>query len=276
MVRSRFAGGDQDYLRESQYRDSSRLATRGSLHEKYGTAALSWFDFVGARLGLVAGCCVLEAGCGPGWLWAQSSVPVPADTELTLTDLSPGMVEEAVARVVGSDRFASVVGEPADLQDLPFAAASFDRVVANHMLYHLPDPGRGVAELARVVRPDGVVIAATNGRRHMREIWEIRAEVFGLSPVDETVDVFGAETGFVMLRDRFEEVAWFQYRDELHCTDPADVIAYLCSTPPGEDADDDEMARIEAAIDRGFAAGGGSMRITKDAGCFVARRPMVT
>jgi SAM-dependent methyltransferase len=271
--RSRFAGGDQAYLRDEQYRDHTRLARRADLHAKYGTTTTPWFDWVSHRLELFPAATVLEVGCGAGWLWQQSTVPVPGGVRLTLTDLSPGMVETAVRSSEETRRFAAVVGHPADLQSLPFPAGSFDRVVANHMLYHLPDPVRGVGELARVVNVDGVVVVATNGRRHMSELWQIRAAVFGTEPVDHTVDVFGAEAGFAMLRDRFADVRWFAFEDELRCTDPADVLAYVCSTPPGEDATVEQLQHLCAAVEAEFVRGAGTMTITKDTGCFVCRTP---
>ena len=191
---------------------------------------------------------MLEAGCGAGWLWEQATAQVPAGVALTLTDLSIGMVDQAVARVESTGRFQTVVGRPADLQSLPFADRSFDRVVANHMLYHLPDPSRGVGELARLVRTDGRVLVATNGRRHMRELSAIRGDVFDIERVDHTIEVFGTDVGFAILRDYFEDVRWFAFPDELRCTDPADVIAYVCSTPPGEDATAAQLERLTAAI----------------------------
>ena len=274
--RSRFAGGDQAYLRDEQYRDDSRLARRADLHAKYGTTPTPWFDWVFDRVRLAPAMSVLEAGCGAGWLWQQSTVPVPAGVRLTLTDLSPGMVDTAVRNIEAAKRFAAVVGEPADLQSLPFPARSFDRVVANHMLYHLPDPAVGVSELARVVKTDGLAVVATNGRRHMRELWRIRSSVFGTQPIDHTVDVFGAETGFGMLRDQFADVRWFAFQDELRCTDPADVLAYVCSTPPGEDANTEQLQHLSAALDAEFERGAGTMTITKDTGCFVCRAPFAS
>ena len=72
------------------------------------------------------------------------------------------MVDEAVARAKDG-RYAQIRGRVCDVQALPFKDDAFDVVIANHMLYHVPDPDRGVAELARVVHRDGVVLAATNG-----------------------------------------------------------------------------------------------------------------
>jgi hypothetical protein len=53
---------------------------------------------------------------------------------------------------------------------------------------------------------------------------------------------------------------------------PADVLAYLTSLPPGEGASPDERAALRAAADQAFVTGGGTLRIRKDTGCFVARR----
>lgn len=268
---SRFAGGDPAYLRDEQYRDASRLGRRTALHLRYGTAAVPWFDWVAERVDLTQGAAVLEVGCGSGALWEQDGVSIPSGVGLVLCDLSPGMVDEAVQRAQGTGRLEAVTGRTADAQALPFDDRSFDRVVANHMLYHLPDPALGVAELARVVRADGTVVVATNGRGHMRELHEVEAEVFGTAALDHTVDVFGAEIGLAILRERFTDVRWRQYPDALHCTDAVDVLAYSCSSPPGEDASLEERERLEAAIAARFEAGGGVMTITKDVGAFVCR-----
>jgi len=273
MTASRFAGGDQAYLRDEQYRDATRLTDRMRLHQRYSVARTPWHEWVAARIDLHAGMHVLEVGCGSGALWEHGAAGLPADVALTLCDLSPGMVDEALERARATGAYAVVDGRPADLQALPFADHVYDRVVANHMLYHLPDPRLGVAELARVVRPDGVVVAATNGRRHMRELHEVEASVFGADALDQTVDVFGAEVGFALLRERFGDVRWHQYEDQLRCTEPAHVLAYSCSSPPGEDATVGQRAELEAAIAARFDAGGGVMTITKDSGCFVCRRP---
>ena len=45
--------------------------------------------------------------------------------------------------------------EVADVQDLPFPDASFDAVIANHMLFHVEDRPRALGEIVRVLRPDG-------------------------------------------------------------------------------------------------------------------------
>jgi ubiquinone/menaquinone biosynthesis C-methylase UbiE len=46
-------------------------------------------------------------------------------------------------------------------------------VIANHILYHVPDQAWALAEMQRVLKPDGVVYLATNGRSHLRELHEL-------------------------------------------------------------------------------------------------------
>ena len=138
---------DPEYLRDEQYRDSSNLAARANLHGKYGRG--DWFAWVAAQPAWPVEGQVLELGCGAGWFWSNATLQVPAELSLTLTDLSPGMVEETVQRVRGLSRWAAVEGKAVDASALPFASASFDVVQALHMLYHLPDPATGVDDRRR-------------------------------------------------------------------------------------------------------------------------------
>jgi SAM-dependent methyltransferase len=267
-----FAGGDQHYLRTVQYTDSTKLAARAELHVRFSTAPVTWFPWVAGLVDWPAGAAVLDAGCGPAYLWAGIAGLVPDDVRLTLADLSPGMVAgaETRARAAGID---VVEAQVADHQDLPFATDRFDVVIANHTLYHSPEPERSVTELARVLAPDGVLVAATNGPDHLRQLNDLWAEVFGEQSRDVTADVFGRLTGAPMLDRHLGAVTWHAYPDELACTDPGAVLAYLRSAPPGETADADELSRLRSALDTRFEAGGGTFRITKDVGAFVARHP---
>ena len=62
----------------------------------------------------------------------------------------------------------------------------------------------------------------------------------------------------------------------LGASDAEAVVAFLTSSPPGEDADDEGVTRLRAAVDRRFEAGGGTLRITKETGAFVCRQPRPT
>ncbi|MEV6315327.1 class I SAM-dependent methyltransferase [Streptomyces sp. NPDC051776] len=109
------------------------------------------FSAAVAELGLRLGDAVLDAGCGTGRaLPALREAVGPGGTVLG-ADLTPEMLHAAVR--AGRDRSAALA--LADVVRLPLREASLDAVFAAGLVAHLPDPGEGLRELARVVRPDG-------------------------------------------------------------------------------------------------------------------------
>lgn len=112
---------------------------------------------------------VLEVGPGPGELSQRIHDEFGAD--VVAVDISPRMVELTRARGI-----EAIVG---DVQELPFPDESFDCAVAAWMLYHVPDVGRGIAELARVLRPGGRLVAVTNGADHWDGLRELVTDVRG-------------------------------------------------------------------------------------------------
>jgi SAM-dependent methyltransferase len=106
---------------------------------------------------------VLEVGGGEGEL--AERVLKELEVEVVGVDQSDGMVE--IQRSKGND---ARVG---DVQALPFDDEEFDVAVAAWMLYHVPDLDLGLAELARVLKPGGRLVAVTNAVDHFQELWDL-------------------------------------------------------------------------------------------------------
>jgi SAM-dependent methyltransferase len=106
---------------------------------------------------------VLEVGGGEGEL--AERVLKELEVEVVGVDQSDGMVE--IQRSKGID---ARVG---DVQALPFDDEEFDVAVAAWMLYHVPDLDLGLAELARVLKPGGRLVAVTNAVDHFQELWDL-------------------------------------------------------------------------------------------------------
>ena len=94
----------------------------------------------------------LDVGCGTGALSA-TILSLGSPSSVTSVDSSAGFVSYARERI--SDE--SVQFTVCDAQRLPFADTRFDATVAGLVLNFLPEPGRGLAEMVRTVRPSGVV-----------------------------------------------------------------------------------------------------------------------
>ncbi|HJT55387.1 MAG TPA: class I SAM-dependent methyltransferase [Ktedonobacteraceae bacterium] len=145
---------DQEYLLTSQYKDSSNLNARIQIHKLFSTNRTAFHRWVFDHFHVPHPARLLEAGCGPGYLWAQNRDRIPEDWEITLSDFSAGMLQEAQSRLSGGSGHFSF--QLFDIQSIPFENEHFDTVIANHMLYHVPDRAKALSEIRRVLKPGGV------------------------------------------------------------------------------------------------------------------------
>jgi SAM-dependent methyltransferase len=271
MARVEGLGSDPEYLRDTQYKDPSNLQARIALVAKHTQAAEPWYPWLATRFEWPEDADVLEVGCGPGLFWVHIAELLPR-IHLTLTDLSDGMVATAAAAVTAVPNVEVTGARACDARELPFADASFDVAVANHMLYHVPEPADAAQELARVLQPDGVLLASTNSR-HLEAVADIQAEVYGTSTRDLVQRRFGSDTGGAVLREAFDSVQWHEHPGELACAEPDDVYAFIASTAIAQESDPAKLTTVRGVIARHFEAGGGTLRTPVDSGCFVACRP---
>src|SRR5262245_27416976 len=182
---------DQQYLKTDQYKDARNLDARVEIHRRFSTNPYGWYNWVfDTLLRLPADAKILELGCGPAHMWRECSSRIPTGWDITLSDLSSGMVDAAWRNLVVTGRAFNF--KEIDAQEIPFADEKFDAVIANHMLYHVPDRSKAIGEIKRVLRPGGHLIATTVGENHMKEtmdwfrrvhvsnIWESFANPFTL------------------------------------------------------------------------------------------------
>ncbi|MEH3089869.1 MAG: methyltransferase domain-containing protein [Microbacterium arborescens] len=147
---------------------------------------------------------VVDAGCGAGRMIGAMADARP-DLSATGVDLSPRMIAEARRRLPEAHL---AVG---DLADLPVASATADGVLAWYSIIHTPgsDLGAIAAEVARVLRPGGVVLAAFQSGRGGRVIDRAYGHELSLEAVlHEPGDVAAAfRTAGLTVVDEIERAA---------------------------------------------------------------------
>ncbi|WP_026512205.1 class I SAM-dependent methyltransferase [Butyrivibrio sp. LC3010] len=249
---------------KAQYATSKGLDTRLSFHDKYSTNKLGYGNWIVSNYEIAEAMKVLELGCGTGSLWMGRDELVDKFGKFVLTDFSEGMLATAKGNL-GERK--NLEYKQADIQDLPFEDDSFDVVIANSMLYHVPDIMKGISEVRRVLKDDGVFYTATLGENNFTDIlakwFELGGESFNPN------HNFTMKNGGDMLKKAFADVEGRIYGDSLHVTDIEDLVDYLCSLASFKTIMDIPVDRIawilkEHAVD-------GAIDLPKEYGMFIAK-----
>lgn len=221
---------DRRILQTEAYPDASNLEARANIY-RYRRPPLDFAGWALARLGGIEQGPILDLGCGPGRYLRRLAV---RGVRVVGADLSGGMLREVVTRWDASLRRPLLVA--ADGEALPFADGTFEAALAMHMLYHVPDLERAVAELRRVIRPGGRLLAVTNGRDHLAELQalldttarSLGGEHFPTGS-DRRFDLTG---GRALLERHFAHVEVEEVRGVLVVPQAEPLEAYVESTRP--------------------------------------------
>jgi ubiquinone/menaquinone biosynthesis C-methylase UbiE len=258
---------DQRYLKSQQYKTSSNLNARIQLHERFSTNKYDWPKWVFDHLELPLDSCIFELGCGTGYLWQENIDRIPDSWTITLSDFSPGMLQKAQTNLEVTDGIFRF--EVVDAQHLPWTSESCEAVIANHMLYHVPDKTKALSEINRILKPGGKLYAATNGINHLTELYELIQVIDPNADQGRYAAEFGLENGREQLARYFSEVSLYVYKDALMVTEIEPLVAYVLSTQPSNIIED--TTNLAELIEQKMKARG-YIYITKSAGLFEAQK----
>jgi len=137
-------------VRSSFEKQTALFAGDDALFARRSSSALAWLEPLDAEM------IVLDVACGAAHAAEQAA---PHVRQVVGLDLTRPLLD------LGADRLrdagiTNVLLQEGSAAELPFLDASFDLVACRAALHHVPDPGGVVAEMARVCRPGGRVVAA--------------------------------------------------------------------------------------------------------------------
>ena len=145
-------------------RTATDAQTNSTIHQKwvanYRTAEMRWFyemafDQIAERLNAPIDSMILDAGCGS---CAKSILLAARGFRVTACDYSSNALELAAETVRAQGLADRITLQREDLTGLSFPDGAFQYVLCWGVLMHIPDLRRALSELARVVRPGGVLV----------------------------------------------------------------------------------------------------------------------
>lgn len=270
---------DRYTLTSKAYSNDEKLRVRIQTHALYSEPKVDFNNWVLDRLDWRGDEYVLDVGMGAGSYFEPTLARIP-NGRYFAGDLSFGMARQA-SNLLSADLIGIFNG---DAQTLPFPDDAFDVVMANHMLYHVPDLDRALDEIHRVMKPHGMLLAATNSTLNMPEFDQLKWRAFGrlgvsdqnMDPFDSTTRSFRLEDGAGRLHHHFFAVVRHDLPGSLIFPSAQPVIEYLDSMRDLEEPHlprrvnwDDYIAVMGEQVQR-IISHFGELTITKLAGALLA------
>jgi ubiquinone/menaquinone biosynthesis C-methylase UbiE len=217
---------DPNYL-TYQYGTTDRLRARLDAHQRFSEHEEDFFDWVLDRLNPRPGDLVLDVACGPGVYHPR--LCGRGVRAVLGVDASPGMVETCQRQA--NDRGLPVLVICGDAQALPVPHAAYDCVMANHMLFHVPDQRAALGELRRALKPGGRVVMTTTDRRDTSRLMSLHrqaAKQLGWVAAAAVVDRFNLDH-IDFVREIFPDAERFVREDAFRFPSTDAVLRYYAS-----------------------------------------------
>jgi SAM-dependent methyltransferase len=204
------------------------LRVRKEIYDLYSVPKIDYPAWVLERVDWRGNEYLLDVGSGPGTYYEILKQRWPS-VQYHGVDFSDEMLREHP-----SPALAKAVADT-----LPFADNTFDVVMANHMLFLIDDQASAIKEFHRVLKPDGLLVAATNSLHTMPEIQALMRRALVLLGASSKGQIqpplmphhtFALENGTRLLAQKFFAVVRYDLPTQLVFPTLDPVMAYLEST----------------------------------------------
>lgn len=272
------AAPDKTRLVNESYANGEPLSVRIETHRRYSVPPIDFPTWALDRHLWRGDETVLDIGTGTGQYLAPLRGQVPHG-RIIAGDLAPGMLRDLRAKGVPGG--ACLLN--ADAEALPLANESCDAIIASYMMFFVPDIPRAVAELHRILRPGGVLLAVTLAHVYMEELRvAMNHALSALGASNETSmgtvsRRFDLDTGISYLERRWH-VTTHRLESEFVFPSVEPVLAYVNSMrselrddlPPNRTWDE-FMAVLRDVVQTELATHG-EFRVSKNVGVLIAAK----
>lgn len=248
---------------KKQYQNSKNLNMRISIHDKYSTNKMGFGNWIFSNYDIQPGYRILELGCGTGSMWIGKN-SIIEKSKLILSDFSSGMLETTKTNL---SNYKNIEYQVIDIQDIPYPDKTFDIVIANMMLYHVPNINKALEEVKRVLKDDGVFYCATYGEHGIIDY--LSKLLFSCGIEDKTNKNFTLQNGKLLLEAYFNQVNRLNYEDSLAVTNVDDLIDYIYSLTSMTELSQLNKEKIKSILTNNME--NGILNVPKEYGMFICK-----
>lgn len=253
---------------KQQFSNDKNLAMRIDFYKKYTTNKYSFADWLFDKYDFKENTSILELGCGNGSHWEGRIDKLPKGCKLILSDFSDGMLD--LVKEKYSSLYNNVSFSKIDIQSIPFDANSFDVVIANHMLFHVPDLNKALLEVRRVLKNGGYFYSATDGNGGMRPFLHEAIKKFNPESKAFTEQLpFNLQNGSEILKRYFTSVERLDYENVLAITKTEDLMDWLKSTTSISGFSEENLANLYQYFED-IRVKDGAINIPRETGVFIS------
>ena len=218
-----------------QYKKDDNLNKRISIHD-YSTSKVSFYSWMYEKLELSEGMKILDIGCGNAAFWKSICGELPVGLEIHLVDYSSGMLksaEKAVEEIMSlyPEKKLKFVLDKRDATDFSYPVSGFDRIMANHMLYHLDKGSRmNLYENIKLHLSDtGRFSCTLIGKKHLYEMHEMVRRYYPEIGIPSDAFDIWLETAEEELENCFNVLSVQEQENDLLVPDENLIYEYISS-----------------------------------------------
>jgi len=195
------------------------LNPRILLHNRFSTNKTNWFRWIFDLMDVHDNDRILEVGAGNGEMWVKNNDRIPHGASVLVSDISEEFLEQSQSRISNDGGFFEF--EIIDVHGIRYPDASFDKILANTMLYHCDYIDTALQQISRVLKKGGCFYTTTSGLDHLSELKELVMEfdpdiVFPLNGENRK---FCLENGHGILSPYFNDIKCIVFDNALKIDD---------------------------------------------------------